>query len=395
MTKLTKLFIIISLVITSVLTGCSSPKQDSDLRHSCPTIKSQVDYNAEGVLLLDDVSSPFIYLKGVGNIKVDKKHEVEGFDFSVSPNGKWIAYYSYRSDDLIVTDADLQEVIFLKREKNWGNKLWLDDNNLIINIIENNPPVLRNLGFLILNPFDNEKQEVKMDYPNIYNGYPLPFWNGFPITAFNSRLDRVVYLQGDTTFFYTLWDTENQKIITQMQVYGEFQSVPYWVLDGSMFAVAPSLTANGGDNYPSYEIFIVSHDGIIKELTHLSDYYRWVYISDLSWSPNNQYIAFWYSYWNDTDVQPYFTDPRDRYLGVVNAINGETTVYCIHGELNREIGMRVYQPPLWSPNSRQVIIQSQVGEDYPNYQTILVDVQEDTAYYIADNLEPVGWMTSP
>jgi hypothetical protein len=387
--------IIYLLVVASMLTGCVRLKVGGDLKFSCPSVESQVDNGSEGLLLLDDISSPFIYLKGVNKAKIDKKHEVEGLDFSISPDGKWIAYYSYRSDSLVVTDADLNIVAFLPREKNWGNKLWLDENNLIINIVENDLLVFKSLGFLIINPFDNKKQELKMDFPNIYSGYPLPFWNGFPVTAFNSRLDRVVYLQGDTTFFYTLWDIEKQKVITQMQVYGEFQSVPYWTRDGSMFAVAPSLTANGGDNYPSYEILSVSHDGIVKELTHLSDYYPWIYISDLSWSPNNQYIAFWYSYWNDTDLQPYFTDPRDRYLGVVDVKSGETTAYCIHGELNREIGMRVYRPPLWSPDSRQVVIQSQVGEDYLNFQTILVDIHENRAYHIADNLEPVGWMVSP
>jgi hypothetical protein len=394
MTKLKNLITLFPAIL-GMLIGCSIPQQNNGLLASCPVIKSQVDYEPEGVLLLHDISSPFIYLKGIGKIEIDKKLEIKGYYFSVSPSGKWVAYDSYLSNNLIVANTDFQEIAVIPREKNWRNKLWLDDNNLIINVAQNDFIDFENLDFIIINPFENKKQELKINAPNIYNGYPPPFWNGFPITAFNAQFDRVVYLQGDTTFFYTLWDIEKQKIINQMQVYGEFQAIPHWTLDGSMFAVAPSLTTNSGDKYPSYEIISVSRDGIVKELTHLSDHYKWVYVSDLSWSPNNQYIAFWYSYWNDTDTQPYFTDSRDRYLGVVDVENGETTVYCIHGELNREIGMWVYQPPLWSPDSRYVVIQSQVGEDYLNYQTLLVDIQENTAYHIADNLEPVGWLISP
>ena len=184
-------------------------------------------------------------------------------------------------------------------------------------------------------------------------------------------------------------------MISQLQVVGELQAIPRWSSDGNRFAVAPSLLSRGGDSYPSYEIFSVTQDGIVSQLTHLSDYYPWVYIADLSWSSDNRYIAFWYSYWVDGENQPYFDTLGDRYLGVVDIQTGKTTSYCIHGELNAEIGIRKFQPPLWSPDSKQLVIQSQVGDDFLNFQTILIDVQENRAYHIADNLEPVGWMISP
>ncbi|HZJ23175.1 MAG TPA: hypothetical protein VFD54_07690, partial [Anaerolineales bacterium] len=70
--------------------------------------------------------------------------------------------------------------------------------------------------------------------------------------------------------------------------------------------------------------------------------------------------------------------------------------YCIRGELNAGLGSGIYSAPLWSPDGRQIVFRSQIGEDYMfDSQTILLDIQKNRAYLIAEAMEPVGWLNSP
>ncbi len=373
-----------------------------DIRFECPEVKTDLSIlKAKGLLILDarETYQTFLMDMDLQSITQINKPE-ENFEFfEVSPGRKWMDYnatildenLNYLLDDIVIAGLGNQIIETLPSEDDWGPVNWLDDERLIINLIQTGESA--SLNFLILNPFTNEQHNLKADYPDIYDQHPLPNWDGWGITVYSPNIDHVVYLQGGVSgpYYYTLWDIQNQEVITQIQAAGDISAIPRWSADGEKFAIAPSLFSKMGD-YPSYDLFSVSQDGIITQLTHLSGYYPWVYIADLSWSPDSRSIAFWYSYWTDMPS----SDTRGDYsLGVLDVQTGLTTSYCIHGELDAEIGSRKYQPPLWSPDSRQLIVQSQVGEDFLNFQTILVDVQENRAYHIADNLEPVGWLTSP
>jgi hypothetical protein len=278
-------------------------------------------------------------------------------------------------------------------ESEWGAFSWLDNENLIIRTIpqgEPNSVVNYNPDFLVLNPFTGKMQIVKVDYPNIYNLSPMV---GLRVSAYNLTLTRVVYLEGGVSgpFYYVLWDIQHKSQVTNFQISDDFNVIPCWSLDGKQFAFAPSL-ASKIKEYPSYELFGVTEAGDIKQLTHLTDYYPWVYIEDLSWSPDSRYIAFWFTHWQQSE-QPSYDTLGDRYLAVLDTTTDLVTSYCISGEKNATIGIRKYPAPLWSPDSKQIVVQSQTEKD--SFQAILVDVQDNRAFHIGDNLEPVGWMTSP
>ncbi len=156
-----------------------------------------------------------------------------------------------------------------------------------------------------------------------------------------------------------------------------------------MFAIAPSLFSNK-DRYPSYELYSVNTEGKVTKLTHLTDYYPRVYIDDFSWSPDGHYIAFWFSFWQDTTIS--FDALGNRYLAVLDTTNGLVTNYCVNGEKNAPIGsLRTYPPPLWSPDSKQIVVQSQTSKD--SFQTVLIDIQQNRAFKIGEDLAPVGWIT--
>jgi hypothetical protein len=208
--------------------------------------------------------------------------------------------------------------------------------------------------FLVLNPFTNERYFLEADYSEIFYDY---WWR---VIEYNKNLDQVVYLQGGISgpFYYTLWDINSNAALAQLDPSGDMHVSPRWISDGSRFAMALNLFSKPED-FPAYEIFEVSQDGKINQLTHLSDYYPWFYISDLSWSPDNRYIAFWYSYWSD--VQPWFGDSADRYLGILDLKTGITTNYCFHGELDAQIGANIYSPPLCRQTAGRLFLEVKLG----------------------------------
>ena len=99
------------------------------------------------------------------------------------------------------------------------------------------------------------------------------------VTAYDPTSTKLAYLQGDISgsYYYVLWDIEREEPITSIQVIRDFNAIPRWSPDGEAFAFAPSLYSTLED-HPHYEILSVNKEGIITQLTNLTDYYQWVYI---------------------------------------------------------------------------------------------------------------------
>ena len=140
-----------------------------------------------------------------------------------------------------------------------------------------------------------------------------------------------------------------------------------------------------------YELYSVDKDGKTTQLTHLTDYYPRVYIDDFSWSPDGRSIAFWFSSWQKTNLS--YDAVGNRYLAILDTTTGLVTNTCINGENDASIGVRRYPAPLWSPDSKQIVVQSQISE--VSFQTVLIDIRQGRAFKIGEDLAPVGWMTVP
>lgn len=370
-----------SLLLLSFLVSCSSPK----IIEKCPDIETDLSkLNSSGTLILDGDET---YRMDMGSLVKTQLSQPDNnfYYFAASPENNWISYVSGKTDELVIVGGN-GKAKSIPMAEDWAYAKWLNEEQLMIDLIQEANDSDQVSKFLILNPFTNERYFLEAEYSEIFYDY----W--YRVIEYNKNLDQVVYLQGGISgpFYYTLWDIKNNAALARLDPSGDMHVSPRWTSDGSRFAMALNLFSKPED-FPSYEVFEVSQDGKINQLTHLSDYYPWFYISDLSWSPENQYIAFWYSYWSD--VQPWYSDSADRYLGILNLKTGITTNYCFHGELDAQIGANIYSPPLWSPDGRQVVFRSQVGEHYfLDSQTILLDIKENRAFLIGKALEPVGWL---
>lgn len=371
------------LLLLSFLVSCSFPK----VIEKCPEIETDLSkLNSSGTLILDGNETYRMDMSS--HVKTQISQPGNNFYyFAASPENNKISYVSGKTDELAIVGGNAGAKL-IPMEEDWVYAKWLSEEQLIIDLIQEEDSFYTVSRFLILNPFTNERYFLEADYPEVFYDY----W--YRVIEYNKNIDQVVYLQGGISgpFYYTLWDIKNNVALVQLDPSGDMHVSPRWTSDGSRFAMALNLFSKPKD-FPSYEIFEVSQDGKINQLTHLSDYYPWFYISDLSWSPDNRYIAFWYSYWSD--IQPWFDDSADRYLGILDLKTRATTNYCFHGELDAQIGMNIYSPPLWSPDGRQVVFRSQVGEDYFDSRTVLLDVKENRAFLIGEALEPVGWLKSP
>lgn len=393
-----------------MLTPTISP--ETRLRYQCLEVTSALPTGAilEGRIVLDGQFNDYLLdVKTGDKIPLAQETNIDLFYGTVSPDGKWLAYLQDTYDqsrskilkkELVVATGAGQLYKTIPWEDNWLYLIqWLDNQRLVIirNRNTGNEPYKLD-SVIVLNPFTAQQQEFLPDYPNIYTILkPTTLWGYYDAarTIYDPTLTWVVYAGAPTAYSNTtlvtieLENTQTGK--TEAQLFAKpllYGSVPQWSPDGEQFVTHLDPTLNGDLSIRyvgGFELYSVTRDGQVSRLTYLTTQYIATEYND-SWSPDGRRIAFWLTF---AEKDKDNSNLVER-LAVLDTTTGEVTDYCLLGET---YGSDL--KPIWSPNGQYLVVRATNGK-YANHTfAILVDIVNNWAAQIAEDVYPVGWMVNP
>jgi len=208
---------------------------------------------------------------------------------------------------------------------------------------------------MLFNPFTRAQHYVSNDMPDFYTENYFSPTLGW-LVEYSPDLEWGVYFGVATNgqLGYVIRDFTNKKTIWQVRDFsGEYQR-PEWPPKGNDVAVAKSGN-----------LYLINRDGGAKPIL---DENQQSQISQVSWSPNGRYIAFW----------------NFNALMFYDGESGKAYDTCFKSD--------ELFPLYWSPDSQQFAIPA-----YLDNPSTLVDIQEQKIYKLLampDTLYPQGWMNS-
>jgi Tol biopolymer transport system component len=349
------------------------------------------DSKSSGVIVLFDYFKTGLnYLLDMktGKQTVLTQKERENIQYlNVSPDGKWLAYWSNRDRPAQVTLKDSWLVIATSDGKPfklvpWGKDWWtiagwLDKERVLITSIPKKQYDPASL--VVLNPFSGERQEFAPDYPDFSKTDYLD-WN-LSRMVFDSTLTRVVYPSfGEKLRSIALRDIQNNRLLASVPAVLACSLEPQWSADGKRVFLTGLTSENAWKaDTCNQDLYSIDRDGVIIRLTQFADAYSKFRIGHFSLSPDGQKIAFWFRIEANQVEQ----------LAVLDLATGAVTNTCVPGFM-----YGLAWNPIWSPDSQQLAIQNIYDEQNHSY-TILVDLVHGWAARITENLSPDGWMVSP
>ena len=380
---------------------------DFNLKYQCLEIDPDFPPEAEvtGTLALRHRRDPPL----LWNIETDEKIYFRSSEtekvwlHDSTPDGNWLAYETIISDKpapegkiisktLFISNSDGEQYLSIPWEADWSyTAFWLDNEYLVIPL-DGEPlkPVL------IMNPFTGEREVYPPDYPDIIS-VDAPFdWgeSSFTLSVFDPQRTRVVYpsrYEDLEKWSYVIWDIESQETIAEIPFPAQWSYPPRWSPGGEHFILANMEMENllkqyyPNDPRPGDEFFLISRDGEVAQITNFVEKFdQSINIYHYRWSPDGRYIAFWLDTNEYTDAYE-----ADGELAVLDIRTNQVTIYCIRGEFASGGG----EPPVWAPNSQQLLVKS-VNEEGES-SVVLIDISQGYAVEIIKEYTPIGWIVTP
>jgi Tol biopolymer transport system component len=159
-----------------------------------------------------------------------------------------------------------------------------------------------------------------------------------------------------------------------------------WSPDGEQAAIVGGTQVGKFPSQVGDNLFAVNRHGKVTQLTHLAEQFgEGVNVHSLSWSPDSRHVAFWL--WRPG------MEPFQWGLAILDTTTGAITDYCI--STNPYAANRAWwaglSAPIWSPDSNQLVVEHWTDDAK---DVILLDADQGIAYRLAQNMAPIGWMTS-
>lgn len=317
------------------------------------------------------------------------------YDFSLSPDGKWLAYYELldENDDYLVVEPsgnlltkNSQGRIVWHPENLFQIQGWLSNESITLRIYRSPDKFA---STLIRNPFNDKEYEFFLEELPDYLYYQPGGLQGTLLFAHSNlmpdpTLKRVVYpaINADHYYLAALWDVENKKVLTSLRILWDwvYNNDPLWSLDGSDF-----LIMGLDEKVNTVEWFQVTRDGTIKQLTHFGEILKDASIERPSRSPDGRYLAF-KLYYNIKEDGTY----SDGKYFILDLKSQSLVGFCIDsgGKSNPD------KPFAWSPDNLYLTITN--GDiAYRDAVVILVDLEKHKAFQVGNEVHALGWMVKP
>ena len=330
--------------------------------------------------------------------EVDRQENEHIYGFDISPDHtKLLYYHSIGSQTAIVIVTADGNPIWSQSMGSGEAWKWFDNKRLYDWTVENDGIPIMTLW----NYVTGDKQFIEANYYGYTDTYTgvFFFWWINPYAKFDSLLTKVVYPACDPDcsegYPIILRDIGTEQIMTRLITKDMFGLEPIWTPDNSQIILAANLSSSTVEALAN-EIYLISKEGELRQLTHFTDYYDIVEIHPYySLSSNGRFLAFWMK------VQPGLFD--DDRLAVLDIETGTVINYCLPGETfrnNLALENKGYpsdygDPPVWSPDSTQLMVVGRDPEQRSIRWNILVDMELEVAIKVGEDLEDVGWMISP
>jgi Tol biopolymer transport system component len=189
-------------------------------------------------------------------------------------------------------------------------------------------------------------------------------------------------------YTYAVWDISQRRLVTTLdEIFSSFLltgnfPIPKWSPDGSRFVFQGFNPTADPVNIELYE---VNRDGQTKQLTQLAPA-AYVWEPSFSWSPDGRYIAM---FLGSQLGAPY----EKARVAVLDTLTLNVIDYCVSVTFLGDGYGGGPLVPIWSPDGLQFVITDRYEKDHR--RVILVDIENNSAAKIADDMEPVGWMVAP
>ena len=341
---------------------------------SCVTeyTKTPDNIQLEGVAVLRSLSSTVLSLNlSLQNLKDGSSKVIDTanqpvWDVDVSSDGQTLAYSWFNTATskwelaLIDSTGQPQDVAW-SSEQDFGFQGWLNYKQLI---------VVQDSKYIVVDPYQNSQVSYSFqDFPEI-NLYHSDYY-----VSFDPLLAKAIYRNGKINVL----DVSSKTVTTQIKDGYDRTPIVSWQLSGEQAAVVSSIPIEQNLHGLPDEIFILEQDGQVKQLTHLYDTFGLPFtIDSLSWSPDGSKIAFWL---HDKE--------GNTTLMVTDTVRGNAVNYCILNVLRASYPISVSKP-IWSPDGKHLMVENRYTTD--KNKVLIIDLSTNSAFPIAENASPVGWM---
>jgi WD40 repeat protein len=368
------------------------------------TSKETQKLDLSGVVALNQAAKPDSFEWGFYLLNLKNGNTIrdvdDGMFTQVSPDRMYLAYKYLRGDTGFLS-------VLNSNGKTISDFEFTFDGLVVAYFNWQNPEQLRilhegmgdRLSAQLLNPFTQENAPLRTDWSGMYapkNPYQdkLVQWKfdqhateisiiyGANI-LYDPRLTRVLYPKDNGVV--SLVDVENEMELASAQ-FEDWGRLPSWSADGEYLTIV-----NHEGNVD--EFYLVSRDGNeFQKITNFSQEVSLASVSEYSWSPYSNQIAFWLN----TETNE-LADGAQSELAVLDIPSKQVTRLCIQG-----ISKNAYEPwtmnhpePIWSPDGRYIMITQWDDPAAPKkYYVLVVDTVTGSLEKISENAAPVGWMSS-